>query len=61
MFALSEINLMVYNGILDHFRAINFTFLFVAHEITHAFDDAGIMYDMSGANKPLYDEETVER
>ena len=34
---------------------------FSAHEITHAFDDSGIMFDHSGANKPLYDNETVER
>ena len=32
-----------------------------AHEITHAFDDSGILFDQSGANKPLYDEDTVER
>lgn len=31
----------------------------VAHEITHAFDDVGIMYDEAGSYKALYDNDTV--
>ena len=31
-----------------------------AHEITHAFDEVGIMYNSQGHFKPLYDNDTVE-
>ena len=33
---------------------------FVAHEITHAFDDVGILYDSDGTYKPLYDNQTIQ-
>lgn len=32
----------------------------VAHEITHAFDDEGILYDQFGAFNPLYDNKTID-
>merc|ERR1719464_1196896 len=32
----------------------------VAHEITHAFDEVGIMYNSEGLFQPLYDNETIE-
>lgn len=31
-----------------------------AHEITHAFDDEGILYDQFGAFNPLYDNKTID-
>jgi len=31
----------------------------VAHEITHAFDEVGIMYNSKGQYQPLYDNETI--
>ena len=40
---------------------LNFIFyLFSAHEITHAFDEVGIMYNSEGLFQPLYDNETIE-
>ena len=35
-------------------------YLFPAHEITHAFDEVGIMYNSKGLFQPLYDNETIE-
>eukprot|EP00094_Tigriopus_californicus_P013393 TCALIF_12954-PA protein Name:"Similar to ECE1 Endothelin-converting enzyme 1 (Homo sapiens)" AED:0.20 eAED:0.20 QI:0/0/0/0.71/1/1/7/0/1168 len=32
----------------------------VAHEITHAFDDEGILYDQYGTFNPLYDNKTID-
>jgi membrane metallo-endopeptidase-like protein 1 len=31
-----------------------------AHEITHAFDEVGIMYNSEGFYQPLYDNSTIE-
>ena len=36
-------------------------FYFIAHEITHAFDDVGIQYDSTGSYQPLYDNLTVSQ
>ena len=33
---------------------------FLAHEITHAFDDSGINYNSEGMTAQLYDNKTVE-
>ena len=35
-------------------------FFFTAHEITHAFDEVGIMYNSKGFFSPLYDNDTVD-
>ena len=35
-------------------------FSFSAHEITHAFDEVGIMYDSQAQFKPLYDNSTIK-
>ena len=38
----------------------DYIIFFSAHEITHAFDEVGIMYDSQGHFKPLYDNATIE-
>ena len=32
----------------------------LAHEITHAFDDSGINYDVDGNTAQLYDNKTLD-
>ena len=41
-------------------QAYNFLLFVSAHEITHAFDEVGIMYNSKGLFQPLYDNETIE-
>ena len=37
------------------------TFFHIGHEITHAFDDTGILYDSTRSYGTLYDDETISR